>query len=56
MVGVVANIWKQPWCFALWIATNTVWAVYDWRIKAYAQSCLFAVYAALAVWGLIVWS
>jgi len=55
LIATVANIHKKRWCFAIWLVTNTTWCVYDLCIGAYAQSCLFAVYAGLAVWGLVKW-
>lgn len=55
LVGVVANIKKKWWCFAIWLFTNSVWMVYDYTIGAYAQSALFAVYVVLAVYGIYEW-
>ena len=55
IVGVVANIHKRTWCFAIWLVTNACWAVYDWRIGARAQSVLFMIYTVLAAWGLVKW-
>ncbi|MGB9886881.1 MAG: hypothetical protein ACPLRW_07790 [Moorellales bacterium] len=55
IVGTVANIYKQRWCFAIWLGTNATWCVYDFYLRAYAQSFLFLVYTCLAVWGLVKW-
>lgn len=55
LIGVVANIKRKRWCFGVWFCTNSLWALYDFTIGAYAQSALFAVYVALAVWGLWEW-
>jgi len=55
IVGVVANIYKKPWCFAVWTCTNTAWMVIDFAAGLYAQTFLFAVYIVLAVWGLVRW-
>ncbi len=55
IIGVVANIKKKTWCFAVWLCTNAAWMVYDFSIGAYAQSFLFFVYVILAIWGLIEW-
>ena len=55
IVGTVANIYKRPWCFAVWLVTNSIWCVYDWRIGARGQSVLMFVYVLLAIWGLIRW-
>lgn len=55
LIGVALNIKKNRLCFPLWLFTNTVWCVYDWRIGAYPQSALFFVYALLAAWGMREW-
>jgi len=55
IAGVVLNIYKRPACFAVWIFTNAVWAVYDFRLGLYSQAAIFAVYFILAVWGLAHW-
>ena len=55
LVGTVANVYKRRWCFAVWLVTNLCWAAYDLAIGATAQAALMAVYAGLAVWGLIRW-
>ncbi len=55
IVGVVANIHKKQWCFAIWMATNAAWALYDFSISAYAQGTLFVVYFGLSVYGFIHW-
>ncbi len=55
LVGVVLNIKKKRLCFGIWLITNSAWCVYDFCIGAFAQSALFAVYAGLAVWGLVEW-
>ena len=57
VVGVVANIYKKPWCFAIWMCTNASWATYDFSIEAHAQEgSLFVVYFGLAAWGFIKWT
>jgi nicotinamide riboside transporter PnuC len=55
IISAVANIYKQAWGFALWLATNTLWAVYNYRKRELPQSILYVVYAVLAVWGLLHW-
>ena len=56
LLGVVLNIHKRKECFTVWGITNFIWAIYDWRIGARAQSVLFTVYFLLAIWGLYKWS
>ena len=56
LTGVVLNIRKQRAGFAVWILTNSYWAVYDYQMGARAQSALFIVYLLLALWGLWEWS
>ena len=55
IIGVVLNIKRSRWGFAVWTVTNSFWMVYDYQIGAYAQSALFAVYLMLALWGLWEW-
>ncbi len=55
IIGTVANIKKQRWCFLVWLCTNSAWCIYDFYIGAYAQSLLFLVYVGLAIWGLWEW-
>lgn len=55
IVGVILNIYGRRACFWIWIVTNAVWFAYDLWLGAYPQAALFAVYFALAVWGLCVW-
>lgn len=56
LLGVVLNIYKRKECFIIWACTNFIWCVYDFSIGAIEQSALFAVYFALAIWGLIKWN
>ncbi|MFA7175560.1 MAG: nicotinamide mononucleotide transporter [Kiritimatiellia bacterium] len=55
IIGTVANIYKKQWCFLIWLVTNGIWMTVDFMAGMYAQAFLFAVYVALAVWGLIKW-
>ena len=55
LIGVILNIKKRRACFAVWIFTNATWAIYDFKIGAWEQSLLFAVYFVLAVWGWMAW-
>jgi len=55
ITGTVANIYKKRWCFIIWLFTNSLWMIIDFYQGLYAQSFLFAVYTALAIWGLIQW-
>lgn len=55
ILGVILNVKRRKECFIVWAFTNFAWMVYDFRIQAYAQSALFAVYFILAIWGLYEW-
>ncbi|MGE4268216.1 MAG: nicotinamide mononucleotide transporter [Deferribacterales bacterium] len=55
VVGVVLNIHKSQWCFAVWCGTNAGWAIIDYRAGLYQQAALFVLYFALSLWGLIKW-
>lgn len=55
ILGTIANIYKKRWCFIVWLFTNSIWMAVDFYQGLYAQAFLFAVYAMLAVWGLVQW-
>ena len=55
IIGVILNIHKRRECFIIWIATNGLWAIYDFKIGAWEQGILFTVYFGLAIWGLLKW-
>jgi nicotinamide riboside transporter PnuC len=55
IIGTVANIYKQRWAFGLWLCTNSLWLIIDFRAGLYSQAFLFGVYVLLAVWGLYQW-
>ena len=56
IVGVILNIYKNRWGFALWMVTNAAWAVIDFYKGIPEQTVLFAVYFLTALWGFIFWS
>jgi len=55
LIGVVANVKKKSWCFAVWMITNAYWCVYDFARGLPSQAILFAVYFLISAWGLISW-
>jgi hypothetical protein len=40
----------------IWLVANLGWVCYDLYIGAMAQACLFGVYMALCVWGIVIWT
>ena len=56
IIGTEANIYKKKWCFIIWLFTNSIWMIIDFKAGLYAQAFLFAIYVLLAVWGLWQWS
>ena len=55
IVGVILNIRKKRSGFLIWMFTNSVWAIVDFRHGLYAQAFLFIVYFFLALWGWLAW-
>ena len=55
LVGVILNIKKNRWCFAIWAVTNFAWMVIDFKEGIPAQGVLMGVYFVLALWGLWKW-
>ena len=56
LVGVWLNIRRHVACFYIWLCTNAIWTVADFRHGIYAQGSLQLVYAALSVYGIWSWS
>jgi len=56
VIGVVLNIYKNRWGFFLWMISNTLWAILDFRKGMPEQAVLFIVYFFAALWGWICWS
>ena len=55
LTGTILNIKKKRICFIIWLITNSIWCIYDFKIGAYPQSALFFIYVILAIWGIIEW-
>ena len=55
LVAVWLNIRKNRACFAIWAATNAVWAYADFRHGLPAQAALQLCYFALSLHGLSSW-
>lgn len=55
LLGVVLNIHGRRECFAIWAATNAIWAAVDYAHGIHAQAALQAVYFALSIYGLAKW-
>ena len=53
--GVILNIKRRKECFVVWLFTNGIFCLYDFSIKAYAQSFLFFIYVLLAIYGIFEW-
>ena len=56
LAGTILNIYKRRCCFFIWLVTNSYFCLLDFRAGLYSQAFLFAVYAVLAVWGLVQWA
>ena len=55
LIGVVANIKRQRWCFYVWAVTNASWTFVDLYHEVWSQAALQAVYFGLAIWGIVAW-
>ena len=56
LVGVVLNVRKCRWCFALWFASNLAWAVWGAWTGAWGLTAQNLVFAGFSIWGWRVWS
>ena len=55
LVGVVLNIHGRRSCFAIWLATNSIWVYADLTHELLPQACLQLVYVMLSIYGLVRW-
>jgi hypothetical protein len=55
ILGTVLNIYKNKWCFIIWIITNFAWIIINLVLGMYPQVVLFSVYLATSIWGMIAW-
>ena len=55
LIATVLNIQKKTICFYMWCGTNSFWAIHNYQIGEYAQSVIFTVYTALAIYGVYQW-
>ena len=56
LIGVWLNIHRHVAFFYLWLVTNFVWTIADFRYGLYAQAALQAVYVCLSAYGIYKWS
>ena len=56
IIGTIANIKKQKWCFIVWLFTNGAWLFYSLITEQYSRAILDAIYLCLAVYGLYEWT
>jgi hypothetical protein len=55
IAGVIINIFKNPFCFVLWLLTNGFWCLFNIINKLYSQAFIFLIYFLLSIFGLIKW-
>jgi nicotinamide riboside transporter PnuC len=54
VIATIANVKKLWWGFALYMATNAYWCVFNLLHGVHSQAVQYAIFFALATWG--VWS
>jgi nicotinamide riboside transporter PnuC len=55
IVGIILNIYKNKYCFAIWMVTNFSWMIIDFYKGIYSQAFLFLIYFILAIYGFVKW-
>lgn len=55
LCATVMNIHKKRTCFLIWICSNSMWAIIDFKKDIPAQGWLFVIYTGLAAWGFYSW-
>jgi nicotinamide riboside transporter PnuC len=56
LIATWMNIHHRAECFAIWTATNSIWAAVDWCAGIHAQAALHMIYIVLAVHGYRAWT
>lgn len=55
LIGVILNIKKKRACFLIWMCTNFLWTIIDFKKGIPEQGVLFLIYTGLAIWGWFDW-
>ena len=56
LLGVVLNALMIIWCWPVWCIGNTLWMVWSYRKKEYAQFILWIVFTLANFYGWYNWS
>ena len=51
-VGAIVSVFKNRWCFVVWMVPNIYWTWYNWPA---IQSWVFVIMSASCVAGWIEW-
>ena len=55
LVGLVFNIRKSPWGFALWLVSNGLWFGFALQTRALGLAITQAVFAVFSIIGFAKW-
>lgn len=53
--GTYLNLLKEPFCFVLWLASNSIFMAAAWKDRNSWMYLVFLTYFAMSFWGLITW-
>lgn len=56
LIGTFLNVKKINLCFWFWIASNTLWFIFDIYNGLWSRAILDAVQWVLALWGIVEWN
>jgi len=55
LTATILNIKKKKVCFFIWLITDALWCIIDFKAGIYSQSMLQLTYFGLSIWGIIEW-
>jgi len=55
IIATILNVFSNKICFFIWLVTNLLWMIVDYKKKIYPQAFLFFIYFILAILGIINW-
>ena len=55
IIGAILNIWKEPSCFIVWMASNFIFIVFALKDHNQWMALVFITYFTTSLGGLILW-
>ena len=55
ITGTWLNVLKEPFCFLLWLASNSIFVGAAWKEHNPWMVVVFITYLSMSLWGLLTW-